>query len=89
LAVLALSRFIDTSLTIAIKSGAIPDWPRNNYDLMLWIVTNCATQYWISCSADVNNVDVNKFYVHWAQLTKPDKQLIAIWHKQHAEGRVW
>ena len=46
------------------------------------------TNYAVSCHRQILNVDVAKFYTGWAKMTKPDKQLIEVWHKQNAEASV-
>jgi hypothetical protein len=97
LTVLAMSRLIDTGLNLFQKDVPkkimlpgerdLEALNRNNVrDFCLWICANMMTNYAVSCHKQILNIDVAKFYIGWAQLTKPDKQLIEVWHRQNAEG---
>jgi hypothetical protein len=48
------------------------------------------TMYAVACQREILNVDVAKFYIGQAKMTKPDKQLIELCHKKHAKtaGRL-
>ena len=92
LTVLAMSRLIDTGLNLLQKlempkqlqpgERDIESLNRNNVrDFWLWMAANMMTNYAVSCHRQILNVDVAKFYGGWAQMTRPDKQLIEVWHR--------
>ena len=96
LTVFAMSRLIDTGLNLLQKDQQPKAKPgeqdleylnRNNVrDFWLWMGANMMTNYAVSCHRQILNIDVAKFYTGWAQLTKPDKQLIEVWHRQNADN---
>jgi hypothetical protein len=92
LTVLAMSRLIDTGLNLLQKQEMpkqlqpgerdLESLNRNNVrDFWLWMAANMMTNYAVSCHRQILNVDVAKFYGGWAQMTRPDKQLIEVWHR--------
>lgn len=97
LMIIALSRCIDTALNLTFNPGHKPPTTQDERqkpidntkrDFVLWIFANMYTQYAVSCQKQVLNIDVLKFYTNWAKMTKPDMQLVSVWHKQNADGSL-
>lgn len=79
IAVLAMSRFLETGLSLAEGKQAIPKvWQRN---LWLWLLANLLTQYYLSCEKDLLNGSIKSFYTHWAQMKPNDKIQVEVWHR--------
>jgi hypothetical protein len=90
LMIIALSRCIDSGMNLIAMpkqiEGEEPVVPDNTKrDFVLWMLGNAFTQYYVACDKSILNVDVAKFYSSWARMTKPDMQLLKVWHRQHAE----
>ena len=83
LAVVTMSRMIDTGLSLAEEKKVIP--ALKHRDLYLWLFTNLCTQYALSCNKDILNKGVAKFYTHWAQMYPNDKIQVDVWHRMRAD----
>lgn len=64
IAMLAMSRMIETSIKLGQSGGYICESPYTI--LVLWLFSNLATQYALSCNKSILNKGVAKFYTHWA-----------------------
>ena len=86
-AVLALSRFLETSINLAEGTGTVPKIAYK--DFYMWLGANLLTQYFLSCEKDVLNGGIKSFYVHWAQMTPNDKIQVEVWHRMRADNKAW
>lgn len=84
IAVLTMSRAIESSINIGESSGAIPAFKHRTF--ILWLISNCFLQSCMGLKQGILNRGLAKFFSTWSQMKPNDKILVNVWHRMLADG---